>query len=161
MNKLWTIIIVVLVVIAGVWWFNGGSSSVSLFPSASTSPTAAGATKTPTSYKATRTPTPVATSDLSYSQLVTQYGSNRIQFNASCQASPSSVVFKNGTSILLDNRSNQTQVISLNGASYTLVPFGYRVVTLSSTSLPKAIGVTCNEQVNTSTINLQANISGQ
>ncbi len=163
MNKLWIGIIAVVVIVVGVWWFNGGSSQVSLFPDASTSPTAVGVTKTPAGYKATKsaTPVPVATSALSYSQLVAQYGNNRIQFNASCQANPSSIVFKNGASILLDNRSNQTQVISLNGASYTLVPYGYRVVTLSSSTLPKAVGVTCNGQVNTSMINLQANISGQ
>lgn len=165
MNKTWTIIIVILVIGAGVWWLNGGNSNVSLFPDASTSPTAIGATKTPVGYKVSPsispTPVPVATSNLSYSQLVAQYGSNRIQFNQDCQANPSSMALKTGTGILLDNRSNKTQVISLNGASYTLVPFGYRVVTVSSASLPKAIGVTCNGAVNTGMINLQANISGQ
>jgi len=159
MNKTWTAIIVVLVIIAGIWWLNGGSSNLALFPDASTSPTAE-ATKTPAVAKK-GTPVPVATSNLSYSQLVAQYGANRIQFNQDCQASPSSMVLKTGTSILLDNRSNKTQVVSLNGSSYTLVAYGYRVVTLSSSSLPKTIGVTCNGQVNTGTINLQANISGQ
>ena len=165
MNKLWTIIVVIVVLVGAVWWFNGGSSNVSLTPGTSVSPTAVSATKTPAGYKATPsispTPVPVVTSNLSYSQLVAQYGSNRIQFNQDCQASPSSMVLKTGTGILLDNRSNKTQVISLNGASYTLVPYGYRVVTVSSATLPKAIGVTCNGQVNTSSINLQANISGQ
>ena len=165
MNKPWTIIVVVVVLAGAVWWFNGGGSNVTLSPDASTSPTAAGATKTPAGYKATPsispTPVPVATSNLSYSQLVVQYGANRIQFNQDCQAQPSSMVLKNSTGILLDNRSNKTQVIALNGASYTLVPYGYRVVTLSSATLPKVLSVSCNDSVNTGTINLQANISGQ
>src|SRR3989344_1502768 len=162
MNKTWTVIIVILVIIAGIWWFNGGNSSVSLSPDpdASTSPTALGATRTPIGYKASPSisPTPVATSALSYSQLVAQYGSNRIQFNQDCQAVPSSMVLKTGTSILLDNRSNKAQTIGIDGKNYALVPYGYRVVTLSSTSLPKALGVSCNNAVNTGTINLQANI---
>jgi hypothetical protein len=160
MNKTWTVVIIILVIIAGIWWFNGGNSNLALFPDASTSPTTAGATKTPAVAKK-GTPVPVATSSQSYSQLVAQYGSNRIQFNQDCQASPSSMVLKSGTSILLDNRSNKTQVISLNGASYSLVPYGYRVVSVSNASLPKTIGVSCNSLVNTGTINLQANISGQ
>lgn len=160
MNKTW-IVIIIIVIIAGAWWFTGGSSNLALSPDASTSPTAvAGATKTPAVAKK-GTPVPVATSSQSYSQLVAQYGSNRIQFNQDCQASPSSMALKTGTSILLDNRSNKTQVISLNGAEYTLVPYGYRIVTVSSASLPKTIGVSCNGTVNTGTINLQANISGQ
>ena len=165
MNKSWTIVIVIAVIVGAIWWFNGGGSNVALSPDASTSPTALGATKTPAGYKATpstsSTPIPVVTSTLSYSQLVAQYGSNRIQFNQDCQASPSSMVLKNSTGILLDNRSNKTQVISLNGSSYTLVPYGYRVVTVSSSTLPKVLGVSCNGSVNTGTINLQANISGQ
>jgi len=163
MNKTWTVIVVILVIIAGIWWFNGGNSNVSLTSDASISPTVVGATKTPVGYKTSPSisPTPVATSALSYSQLVAQYGSNRIQFNQDCQAQPSSMVLKNSTSILLDNRSNKAQTIGIDGKNYALVPYGYRVVTLSSASLPKALGVSCNNAINTGTINLQANISGQ
>lgn len=158
MNKTWTIIIVVLVLVAGVWWFNGGSSNVAFLPGLSASPSVS-ATKTPGVVK--RTATPTVTSNLTYSQLVAQYGNNRIQFNSSCQAVPSSLVLKNGTGILLDNRSNMTQVISLNGATYTLVPYGYRVVTLTSSLLPTSLSISCNSSVNTGTIQLQAKISGE
>lgn len=161
MNKTWLVIIVVAIA-AGAWWLSEDNSGVSLNPDTSTSPTAVGATKTPSASKTTTsTATPLPTSSLSYTQLVAQYGSNRIQFNQDCQATPGSMSLKNGTGVLLDNRSNKTQVITFNGLSYTLVPYGYRVVTVSSSTLPKAIGVTCNGSVNTGTINLQANISGQ
>lgn len=162
MNKTWTAIIVVLVIVAGVWWFNGGSSNLSLTPGTSPSPSALGATKTPVASKGkTATPVPTITSTLSYSQLVAQYGANRIQFNQSCQAVPSSVVFKNGTSVLLDNRSNQARTISVNGRLYSLVAYGYQVITLSSSTLPATLTLSCNSNVNVGTINLQANISGQ
>lgn len=167
MNKTWTIVIVVLVIVAGVWWLNGGGSNLALAPGANTSasPTAVGATKTPVGYKATKSatpvPTPTITSSLSYTQLVAQYGSNRIQFDSDCKATPSSVVFKNGTSILLDNRSNQARTIVVNGRSYALVAYGYQVVTLSSSTLPQTLSLSCGDKVNVGTINLQANISGQ
>ena len=163
MNKTWTAIIVILVIIAGIWWFNGGSSNVALSPDASTPPTATGATKTPAVSKANRTvtPAPVVTSALSYSQLVAQYGNNRIQFDQNCQAQPNLVVLKNGSSILLDNRANQTRTIGVNSRIYTLVPYGYQVATLSTASVPQTLSLSCNNQVNVGTINLQANISGQ
>ncbi|OGM97964.1 MAG: hypothetical protein A2735_00815 [Candidatus Yanofskybacteria bacterium RIFCSPHIGHO2_01_FULL_41_21] len=160
MNKTWIVVIVVAIV-AGAWWLNKGSSDLSLSPDTSTSPTPVGATKTPAVSKATPKASPTVTSSLSYTQLVAQYGSNRIQFDQDCHGTPGSMVLKSGTSILLDNRSNKTQVISLNGASYTLVPYGYRVVTVSSSPLPKDVGVSCNGVVNAGMINLQANISGQ
>ncbi len=162
MNKTWIVVIVVAIV-AGAWWLNRDSSDLSLSPGVSSSPTPVGATKTPavSNSKVTPKSSPTVTSNLSYTQLVALYGSNRIQFNQDCKGQPGSMVLKNGTSILLDNRSNKTQVITLNGASYTLVPYGYRVVTVSSSSLPKDIGVSCNDSINAGMINLQANISGQ
>ncbi len=165
MNKTWTIIIVILVIAAGVWWFNGSGSNVPLSPGASASPTAVGATKKPvvskTNNSVTPTPIPVATSALSYSQLVAQYGNNRIQFDANCQAQPGNVVFKNGTKILLDNRSNQPRSISVNNINYNLGAYGYQVILLSSSTLPQTIKLGCNGLVNVGTIQLQANISGQ
>lgn len=163
MNKTWIVVIVVAIV-AGAWWLNRDSSNLSLSPDTSTSPTPVGATKTPAGSKTvsrTVTPTPTVTSNLSYTQLVAQYGSNRIQFDQDCKGQPGSMVLKNGAGVLLDNRSNKTQVITLNGVSYTLVPYGYRVVTVSSSSLPKAVGVSCNDSINSGMINLQANISGE
>lgn len=163
MNKLSTAIIVVVVLIGAIWWFNGGGSSVPLYPSYSASPTM-GATKTPGVSKTktpTPTPVPLVTSDLSYSQLVAQYGSNRVQFDNNCQAQPSTAVFKNGTSILLDNRANQTRTIGVNGRIYTLAPYGYQVITLSTASVPQTLKLSCNNLVNVGTIQLQANVSGQ
>ena len=161
MNKTWTAIIVVLVIIAGVWWFQGGSSVPSLYPSVSASPTATAKATTASKTKTPATPVPTLTSALSYTQLVAQYGNNRIQFDQNCQAQPKAIVFENGTRILLDNRANQTSVIGLNGQTYTLGPYGYQAVTLSTPSVPKALSLSCNSLVNVGTIQLQANISGQ
>jgi hypothetical protein len=147
------------VIVAGVWWVEGGTlpASLSLSPSASPS---VSASKSPVS-GIRRTATPAPTSTASYTQLVQQFGSNRIQFDNRCQAQPNSVVFKNGAQIMLDNRSSQARNISLNGTSYALAGYGYKIVTLSSATLPKQISLGCNSLVNVGVIQLEANISGQ
>ncbi len=160
MNKTWTIIGLILVIILGAWWFNSNQSGISLSPDATATPKVS-ATKTPAVSGSKPTATPVATPVLSYSQLVAKYGSDRIQFDSDCKATPNSMVFKNGGSILLDNRSSKTAVVSVGDNKYTLGAYGYQVVTLNSSTVPKMLSVTCNGRVNTSTINLQANISGQ
>lgn len=158
MKKLW---IIVILVIAGLIWWMSGDNKLPSYLGSTTSPTASVvATKTPATVKKP-TATPVATPTLSYSQLVQQYGSNRIQFDSNCYAQPKTMVLKSGTSILLDNRSSQTRVIAINGNNYTLGGYGYQVVTVQDSSLPKNVGVTCNNQINSGMINLQATISGQ
>jgi hypothetical protein len=157
MNKFWTGVIIVAVVAGAVWWLRGSNTDLSsLYPSFSASPMATVKATTPKSSKS-----PLPTSTLTYSQLVAQYGANRIQFDTNCQAQPNLVVFKNGTSILLDNRANQTRTIGLNGVQYSFVPYGYRVITLSSSSVPQKWTLSCNNLVNVGTIQLEANISGQ
>ncbi len=163
MSKLKITIIVVAVIGGGVWLLNNDSVNPLSYM---TSPTPT-STPTPSPAKVTginsvkKTAMPVPTSALSYTQLVEQYGTNRIQFDQDCNATPKSAVFKNGTRILLDNRSNQARTISVSGSNYSLVAYGYRVVTLSSPSVPMTLNINCNTKFNVGTIQLQANISGQ
>ncbi|MBP9821979.1 MAG: hypothetical protein KBC81_00825 [Candidatus Pacebacteria bacterium] len=161
MNKTWTIILAIVVVAIAVWFVEGDKSGVSLNPGTTTSPTMM-ATKTPaTSVNPRATTTPVATVMPSYSQLVAQYGANRIQFTNDCQAIPASMVFKSGGSLLLDNRMNKAITVTISGMAYPLGAYGYKVVTVSSPSAPKIVNVACDARVNASSINLQANISGE
>ncbi|KKW02275.1 MAG: hypothetical protein UY36_C0009G0010 [Parcubacteria group bacterium GW2011_GWA1_49_11] len=159
MTKLWTAVIIVLVILGGVWWMNTRNltPTSSNLTGASASPTVSANAVKASGTKKTSSPTPA----MSYTQMVAQYGSNRIQFGEDCQTVPESAVFKNGTTIMLDNRSNQTRTIRLNSKSYTLSPYGYQIVTLTDSSLPETIKVSCNTRVNAGTILLQANISGE
>lgn len=158
MKKNWiTVAAVIVVAIIAVWWFQQGGSGQYAWPGASASPSVSAAPARSVVVK----PKPVAsaTPAMSYSQLVQQYGTNRIQIDQNCQIQPESVVFKTGTSILLDNRTNQSKQITMDGKTYNLGSYGYQVVTLSGT--PHNIGITCNNLPNAGTIQLEANISGQ
>ena len=101
------------------------------------------------------TPTPGAsTNSQVYGQLVQQYRTARMQVTATCRVSPTSYSFKAGTSILLDNRSPMTHVVSVGGMSYTLPAYGYQVVALTSPTLPAKLSVNCDSSVNVATVKL-------
>ena len=96
-----------------------------------------------------------ATVDKTYGQLVNQYVGNRIQFADTCQASPNNMVFKNGTTIMLDNRANVARTIKFNSTAYYLGAYGYKLVTLSYSGLPKTILVDCGSSQNVATITVE------
>lgn len=157
MKKLWIVIVLVLAV-AAVWWFKGGGSSEYAGMQATGSPSAsASPVKATVAYR--KTTAPAASPAMSYSQLVQQYGTNRIQFDDMCQAQPKSIVFKVGTSFMLDNRSSQPRQISMDGHTYNLGGYGYQILTLSGS--PRLISITCGALPNVGLINLEANVSGQ
>ena len=90
-----------------------------------------------------------------YTNLVKEYEGRRIQFDINCQAIPNYVTYKNGIKIMLDNRSGDARIITVGGTQYSLAGYGYRLVTLSSTSLPKPILLSCGSAVNVGQILLQ------
>jgi hypothetical protein len=90
-----------------------------------------------------------------YTQLVSQYKDRRIQFDARCQAIPSNVTYKNGTSVMFDNRSGDARIITIGGVKYNFAGYGYKVITLSNPSLPKTLLLSCGAAVNVGQILLQ------
>jgi len=163
MNKTLWIVVIVLLAIGGYYWLKSGGSLSSSYTmtQSSASPTpsvkSTGSAKTGTGGSAA---TPVGVTK-TYTQITAEYSNRTIQFNDMCQASPMSFVLKNNTSILLDNRSTKTHTVTVNGQAYLLGAYGYRTINLSSSVLPKLISINCDTSVNVSTVNLEANISGQ
>ncbi|KKR02672.1 MAG: hypothetical protein UT29_C0001G0152 [Candidatus Yanofskybacteria bacterium GW2011_GWA1_39_13] len=148
-------IVVGVVVLVAIYFMGGdwmgkktGDEVVSLSPSPSSKVVAKTVTKT--------SPTPTSTK--SYTELVKEYEGRRIQFDQYCQATPKDITYKNGTSIMLDNRSGDARTITLADAKYQLSGYGYAVVTLSSQSLPKEMLLSCGAGINVGRILLQAQI---
>jgi hypothetical protein len=106
-----------------------------------------------------RAPLPLSTksSAAAYSTAVKQYEGRRIQFDMYCQAIPTSLVFKNGVSLMLDNRSGDARTITIGGTPYYLAGYGWKVVTLSvsASQLPKTLSINCGSAVNVSHILLE------
>ncbi len=150
----------VLVVVAAVYFMRGkwvgqvgkyvGVETTSPSPSP-----VAGAVVKPVAKKAGST-TPTSTK--SYTELVKEYEGRRIQFDDRCQVTPQSSTYKNGTSVMLDNRSASPRTVMVGGVKYDFVAYGYRVVTLSNSSLPKELAVSCGSSGDVGRILLQAQI---
>lgn len=150
-----TLTVVVLVAILGYWLMGSGGKFAGDF-FVSPTPTPSSTAKTPA--KSGAKVSPVAPSK-SYTELVKEYDGRRIQFDERCQAIPKGPTYKNGTSIMLDNRSGDARTVKVGDKSYNLQGYGYWIVNLSSPSLPKELTVNCGSAVNVGKILLQAMIS--
>lgn len=151
--------VLVGLVIAGGIYFMGGKWADQYIglETTSSSPSSANGTVVKPGAKKT-IPTPIPTSTKSYTELVKEYEGKRIQFDERCQVVPKDATFKNGTSVLIDNRSASAKTVTVGSAKYDLVAYGYRIVTLSSPSLPSKLALSCGTSGNVGSILLQAQI---
>lgn len=100
-----------------------------------------------------------STNPQAYTDVVKQYSDRRIQFDDNCQATPKDVTYKSGSYVMLDNRSASARTISVAGIKHSLSPYGYKIISVSSSTLPKELWVGCGASVNVGRIWLQAQIS--
>lgn len=156
-KNLW-IVVVVIAIAAGVWWFEkGGREMMDKVGNASPTPSpsvAAGSKAKPAAGAPAATQSPY--SGKTYSQLVAEFGNNRLQFDQRCQASPGRMVVKSGQPFLLDNRANESRTIKFNNQTYNLGAYGYQVVTLSGAG---TYDVNCSVAGKVGTLLLEAVIS--
>lgn len=149
----WYVLGVLVVVILFVVLARQNAIAPSGYPTASPSASVSvSASPTP---RHTVTPAPTAGIPVSYNEALVQYVNRRIQFDQYCQAIPSSTVFKNNTTIMLDNRSGDARTVAVGGTQYYLTGYGWRIVTLYSRTLPKTDYLDCGSARNVGTILIQ------
>ncbi|MBP6884773.1 MAG: hypothetical protein KBC17_03020 [Candidatus Pacebacteria bacterium] len=83
-----------------------------------------------------------------------KYG-RRIQFDEKCQAVPFMSTFKNGTTIMIDNRSSKSHDIRIGSKTYKVSAYSYELAKLSITNSPTTYTVDCDSQQNPATIIVQ------
>jgi len=91
---------------------------------------------------------------ISYSQALKKYKDARIQLGIECQAFPNNVTYKNGTSIMIDNRSAFNRKIKI-GSFYTVKAYDFKIIKLSSSVLPIMWLVDCDKLENNASILVQ------
>lgn len=93
---------------------------------------------------------------LSYQKALETYGDRRIQLSdvQPCVATPNTMTFKNGTNIMIDNRSSQTRTIKL-GSTFSIKGYGFKIVKLSSSTVPTTWLMDCGASQNVATILIQ------
>ncbi len=152
-------ILAAVVVVVGLYFMRGNpvvqnlGGGNNLYPSSSSVP---GAVVKPVVKKPGVTTTPVYTK--SYGDAVKEYAGRVIQFDERCQVTPQGPTYKNGTRIMLDNRSASARTVMIGTTKYDLGAYGFRIVTLSSPNLPKELAVSCGSSGNVGNILLQAQI---
>jgi len=93
---------------------------------------------------------------LTYQQVVDKYQNTRLQFSQNCQALPATgITFKNGMSVMFDNRTAEKHIISLDGTGYVIGPYGFIILTLSYKTLPHTVRIDCDSQYNVGNILIQ------
>ena len=91
---------------------------------------------------------------ISYADALIKYKDARIQIDDSCQAFPNTVTYKTGTSIMIDNRSSASHTLRI-GSLYAVKPYNFKIIKLTSSTLPMTYLVDCDGAQNVATILLQ------
>ena len=147
---IWIVVLILAAVLSVVMLMNGRDQYV-VQPMPSPTPT-------PVAVKPAIKKPPIsgtAQQPQAYSEVVKQYVGRQIQFDVNCQAIPTQTTFKNGTVIMFDNRSGDARTIKIGDVSYSFSGYGYKILTLSSPTLPKTLNLNCGSAVNVGSILIQ------
>lgn len=109
---------------------------------------------TTTQSASTEQPITAKRNALSYSQAINLYSKNRIQFDSYCQANPTSLTIKSTVPLMLDNRSDSPRSITVDGTTYSLLPYGFKVITISFSRLPHTAVIHCGSSKNSARVNV-------
>ena len=96
----------------------------------------------------------VPAASISYTQALTKYKDARIQLDMDCRANPNNATYKNNSSIMIDNRSDKVRTIKV-GTTFSIKAYGFKIVNLSSATLPTTWYVDCDGSQNVATILIQ------
>ena len=91
---------------------------------------------------------------ISYAQALVKFKDSRIQHDQNCQAYPNVMTFKNNTEIMVDNRSPLARIVKI-GSVYNIKAYGFKIIRLSSLTLPTTWFVDCGTSQNVATILIQ------
>jgi len=154
-NYLWYAVIAVAVVIVIIALTRGPVPSQEPYMTAtpSGSPGASASPAPRSSPGASVTPT--STAPGTYGDAVAAYANRRIQFDQYCQAVPNSFAIKKGLAIMLDNRSGDARTFAVDGASFTIPGYGWKILIPQVTSVPKTLYIDCGSARNVGTIIVQ------
>ena len=93
---------------------------------------------------------------ISYTDALVKYADARLQLDTNCQAlaSPANLVFKNNSLLMVDNRAPVARTVHI-GSVFTIKAYGFKIIELSSATLPATFLVDCGTSQNVATISLE------
>ena len=154
-QKIWIGVGVGVVVMLLVWMMNKSSMPTTSDngTSTDTSQTAIDSTEDTTA-GSIDVGAPAAT--LSYSQALVKYANARMQLDANCQVNAQSqkMTFRNNAYLMIDNRSDVAHTVKV-GSTFSVKAYGFKIVQLSSATLPVTWLVDCGSSQNVATVTIQ------
>ena len=155
---MWVTGIVVLAAVASLLVWSMNSSTPVLAPSTNNNPvvdnTALDANLGTEDISAGSVNTGSTAVSISYANALIKYKDARLQLDKTCQASPDKMTFKNNTNIMIDNRAPVARSVRV-GSIFPIKAYGFKIVNLSSATLPATWLVDCDKSQNVSTILIQ------
>lgn len=160
-KQIWVTIsslVVIGLIIGGFWYLNRGKE---ITPSADeiNSPTTPSSKTIPIKTSVQKIKEDKTYRGMTYQALVKDFSGRRFQLD-NCQASPTTVTFKNETEIMLDGLSADPQIITIGSQTVTLEGFDVAFMKVSSATLPATLTIDCRyldqPQYNIATILLQS-----
>lgn len=150
-KNLWIGLAVVLIVVVGIIFWSMSSKSTLVVDNGNTTPAVVDSTEdtTPGSVNVGS-----KAASISYTNALIKYKDARLQLDTTCQASPDKMTFKNNAYLMVDNRSPADRTVKV-GSTFNIKAYGFKIVKLSSTTLPATWFVDCDKSQNVSTILIQ------
>jgi len=158
-KNLWIWVVVVLVIIVAFWFMIQSSTTVVTDntvnnPAVNTEDTALEANIGMEDISAGSVNAGATAVSISYANALIKYKDARLQLDKTCQASPNNVTYKNGINIMIDNRAPVARTVKV-GSTFGIKAWGFKIVKLSSTTLPATWLVDCGTSQNVATILIQ------
>lgn len=163
MNKqlLWAVVVIVAVIGIGRW-ATGDRDDEMVVASPSPSVVAASVSPTASAYPmassvGARKPAvsaPVTAMPETYAEALKRYENARFQFDQYCQTKPAVASYKNGATVMLDNRSGDPRIVAVGGVQYNLAGYGWKIITLSAKTLPTTLFLDCGGAKNVAQIQM-------
>ena len=91
---------------------------------------------------------------ISYANALIKYKDARLQLDKTCQGSPDKMTFKDGSILMVDNRASVARTVKV-GSVFSIAAYGFKLVKLTSATLPATWMVDCDKSQNVSTILIQ------
>jgi len=149
-NKIWIWVLVALVVVIVLFFVFSNEQTVDQVTTGNPSTTAPESVQDISSQD-----TGVAAAAISYANALVKYADRRIQLDATCQAHPNTVTYKDNTGIMIDNRSPQARTVKV-GTTFTIKPWGFKILVLPDVYLvSKTLLVDCDGSQNVATVLVQ------
>ncbi len=152
-QKMWIWIVVVLVVaVVLIFWATKSSAPVVTSVNTANTNTPIVIPTEDVSVGSVNAGAPAAS--ISYENALVKYKDARLQLDEICQASPDKMTFKNNAFLMVDNRAPVARTVHV-GSVFPIKAYGFKIVKLSSTTLPATWKVDCDASQNVATITIQ------